>query len=287
MFFAYHARSQPTGELLGAILQLPHGFFPSERDTNQRPIMDDILIRWGSRTDEWVDAHFERVINSSEAINKCSNKLASLEAMANWPYGVGEEGNEINVPAFSQNPYELIEEYGYPILGRKMRHARGTDIKLILQERDLRKACDYYTVYIPTRREYRIHVVNDEVIRVQGKFLDNPSLAQAHVRNYATGYRFRAPRLRLKPDRLRAAVSAVNCLGLDFGAVDLIVADDGLGYVLEVNTAPSCSALTLGAYAVAFQKHYSIPNEIDLSVLDLISSDIEEMDSDDEAEGEE
>jgi hypothetical protein len=129
-------------------------------------------------------------------------------------------------------------------------------------------------------------VVNDEVIRVQGKFLDNPKQAQAHIRNYATGYRFRAPRRRLKPERLTMAVEAVKSLGLDFGAVDLLVADDGLGYVLEVNTAPSCSPITLGAYAVAFHKHYNLPEEIDLSVIDMLDKSIEDMDSDDEVEGE-
>lgn len=277
MFFAYHKRSRPTGELLAAMLQLPHGLIiPGELNR-------DILIRWGSRVDWEEDYRYKKTVNKASAIQLCSNKIAASETMRDW---VKTTKELINVPPFSTDPHQLIEDYGYPILGRKKQHARGTDIKLILQERDLRKPCDYYSVYIPTKREYRLHVVGDKVIRIQGKFLDRPEQAVSHIRNYATGYRFRKPRLRLKPDRLTMAVSAVKSLGLDFGAVDLLVADDGLGYVLEVNTAPSCSPVTMGAYAVALTDYLNLPNEIDLSVVDMVNNDIEEMDSDDEVEGE-
>jgi glutathione synthase/RimK-type ligase-like ATP-grasp enzyme len=273
MYFAYHKRSKPTGELLAAMLQSPHGLEPSKYCA----LGGNTLIRWGSRVEEWTDKVYYRVVNPCSAIKLCSDKIASIEAM--------EEAG-INTPAWSDDPHILIEEFGYPILGRKRQHARGTDIKLILQEHDLRKRCDYYTRYVPTKREFRIHVVGDKVIRVQGKYLDHPKQAVSHIRNYATGYRFRKPRLRLKPDRLTMAVSAVKSLGLDFGAVDLLVADDGLGYVLEVNTAPSCSPVTMGAYAVALTDYLNLPNEIDLSVVDMVNNDIEEMDSDDEVEGE-
>jgi glutathione synthase/RimK-type ligase-like ATP-grasp enzyme len=278
VFFAYHNRSKPTGELLAKMLQLPHGIFPSENDTNIRPIMDDTLIRWGSRTDEWVDEHYDKVVNSCEAIKRCSDKLQSLELM---------DMAGINVPEYSDDPESLIEQFGYPILGRNRHHARGTDIKLVLQKRDLRRQKDYYVRYIPTNREYRIHVVGDEVIRVQGKYLDNSAEQVSHVRNYATGYRFRKPRMRLHSERLSMAVEAVKIHGLDFGAVDLLIGDDGLGYVLEVNTAPSCSPLTLGAYAVALQSRYCPENEIDMSVVDMLDRSIEDADSDDEVEGEE
>jgi hypothetical protein len=65
-----------------------------------------------------------------------------------------------------------------------------------------------------------------------------------------------------------------------------LIGDDGLGYVLEVNTAPSCSPLTLGAYAVALQSRYCPENEIDMSVVDMLDRSIEDADSDDEVEGE-
>jgi D-alanine-D-alanine ligase-like ATP-grasp enzyme len=51
------------------------------------------------------------------------------------------------------------------------------------------------------------------------------------------------------------SISAVNTLGLDFGAVDLIVAKDGRVYVLEVNTAPGIEGITLEKYVKAFQNY--------------------------------
>lgn len=272
MFFAYHRRSKPTGELLAAMLQLPHGL-----DFIPHPSENDTLIRWGSRINSYMDDEFSTVVNNCEALALCSDKIAATEAM---------DIAGINVPEYSDDPFALIEQFGYPLLGRKRHHARGTDIKLILQERDLRRPCDYYVRYIPTNREYRVHVVAGEVIRIQGKYLDIRAQQVPWMRNYATGYRFRTPRMRLREDRLEASVAAVKSLGLDFGAVDLIVADDGSCYVLEVNTAPSCSPLTLGAYATALHKHFNLDTEIDLSVVSMLDNEIEEMDSDDEVEGE-
>lgn len=280
MFFTYHRRSEPTGKLLAQVLQLAHSQEPADflRQQDYQP-ENSSLIRWGSRRDPDVDNYYDKVINAAEAIDLCSNKIESLRVMCE---------NEINVPDFCENPHDLIEEVGYPILGRKKRHARGTDVKLILQERDLRNCNrDYFVEYIPTNREFRVHVVGDKVIRVQGKYLDDPSKAKPWIRNYETGYRFRAPRLRLHQDRLDMCVRAVKSLGLHFGAVDLLIADDGSCYVLEVNTAPSCSPLTLGCYASALHDLAGLDTEIDLSYLSLLDPALEEMDSEDEGEEDE
>jgi glutathione synthase/RimK-type ligase-like ATP-grasp enzyme len=282
-YFAYHARSKPTGEALAAVLGLTHGINPSDHSYES----GNVLIRWGNRRHPSCEGDFSKTINPAHSINICSNKLESLERMLHW----GEndpnfnEDKAINVPAFSTDPMQLIEEIGYPILGRKLRHARGTDIELILQERDLRKSqSDYFIAYIPTDREFRVHVVGDKVIRVQGKYLDFPEQKNPWIRNYSTGYRFRKPRMRLRSDRLKMAVSSVKSLGLDFGAVDLLIADDRSCYVLEVNTAPSCSPLTLGAYAVALHELAGLETEIDLGLLDMLDPTLEEMDSEDEVE---
>jgi glutathione synthase/RimK-type ligase-like ATP-grasp enzyme len=266
LYFLYHTRSRITGEKIADAFRLQSGLDANEAENKEA------LIRWGSRKDGFLDSHFETVINNARAINLASDKLASLDKMAE---------NEINVPQFSEDPNILIEEFGFPILGRKRYHARGTDIQLCLQRRDFRNLMDYYVQYIPTVREYRLHVVGDEVIRVQGKFLDFPTHSLPWVRNYTTGYRFRGPRKRLKKERLTMAVNAVKSLGLDFGAVDLIVADDGLGYVLEVNTAPSCSPMTATEYILAIGKLINHEGPYDFSHLDLLSPDEEEMDTDD------
>jgi len=269
MYLAYHRKSKPTGELLGQVLQIPHGTEPESFS------MGETLIRWGSRANSSWDNQFDQVVNSYRAIELCSNKFESLCAMDDY-----DCETLIKVPDFCRQAEELIERVGYPILGRNNHHARGTDIQLILQKRDLRRCnSDFFTQYIPTDREFRVHVVGSEVIRVQGKYLDFSGEAQPWVRNFATGYRFRQPRRRLRQDRLDMSVAAVKALGLDFGAVDLLLAEDGNCFVLEVNTAPSCSPLTLSAYAVALKKLANLPNEIDLSVMNMLDTSFEERDT--------
>lgn len=265
-YLAYSNRSSKTGSLLASVLQIASGETPDSCDDK------NILIRWGSSASEQADEAFDKVFNRASAIASASDKMFALSAMR-------EAG--VRVPDFDTEPEALIERVGYPVMGRNRNHARGTDIKLILQKKDYYYRSHHYTEYIPTKREFRIHVVRGEVIRVQGKYMDIPSKKLAHIRNYETGYRFRAPRQRLRQDRLDAAVKSVECLGLDFGAVDLIVADNDECYVLEVNTAPSCSPLTLGAYAVALSNLTGI-EPIDMSVLELLDRNAEEMDSDDE-----
>lgn len=264
----FHRRSRPTGEVIADAI----GAFT---ETGTHVHYSDWTIRWGSREPFPSNFHPGRVVNRAESIARASDKLGTLEIL---------RGAGVRVPNWSINP----EDLEYPFIGRRVHHARGTDIVLCLQRGDwTRNPRDYYVQYVPTVREFRIHVVAGEVIRVQGKFLDRPELAQPWVRNYGSGYRFRAPRRRLNGSRLEAAVASVEALGLDFGAVDLLIGDDNLEYVLEVNTAPACSPLTAAQYAGAFQRMLNIPSEeIDLSRLDLLSPEQEDGDTEDEVEGE-
>ena len=101
----------------------------------------------------------------------------------------------------------------------------------------------------------------DRVLRIQGKYLDFPDQhTNPYIQNYGQGYRFRAPNFDIHQDRKDLAIAAVRALGLDFGAVDMLIGEDKKAYVLEVNSAPACSPLTLTAYAEAFA------DELDLSV---------------------
>lgn len=262
----YNRRGAPTGRVIATALGVDYA-------SNASMGEEDFLIRWGNSLDPELDNDYGRVINSAQGIMNATNKLRSLEILS-------EAG--LNVPAWSEDPEELVEEYGFPILGRKIRHARGSDIQLCLQKRDYRRRRDFYTVYIPTNREFRVHVVGQEAVRVQAKYLDFPEQKKAWIRNYESGYRFRNPRLRLHSERLQAAVLAVSALSLDFGAVDLIIGDDNSTYILEVNTAPSCSPLTGAAYVNGIANLFE-PGEITVNMepLQLLISDDEDGDTED------
>jgi hypothetical protein len=270
IFFLYHRRSRPTGEILAEALSAQHG---------ERPGWDTTLpiIRWGSRAFPAIDGAERRVLNRVAAIERASHKLNSLEILRD---------RDIPVPDFDTDPEALVRRTGYPILGRRMQHARATDLVLCLQRRDFRRRPrDYYIAYIPTNREYRLHVVGGDVIRVQGKYSDVQGDYLPWVRNFASGYRFRAPSRRLHNARLNSAVAAVDALGLDFGAVDLIVGDDGAHYVLEVNTSPACSPRTGAAYVNAFARMLGLDSDqINYGALDVLTPEQEERDSEDEVD---
>lgn len=264
MFFLYHRKSRPTGSVLARALGL-HSGETTDAIPNGSWRRQNVLIRWGNRSGYLGTSGAERTVNGIQGLNLASDKLRTLQVLR-------DAG--VRVPDFSTDPTDLE----YPFLGRKTSHSKGRDVVLCLQRGDyLRRERDYYVQYVPTLREFRVHVAFGKVIRVQGKYLDKPELAKSWIRNYESGYRFRAPRKKLGSARLETAKNAVNALGLDFGAVDLLLGDDNLEYVLEVNTAPACSPLTAEAYVNAFVSELGISaSQLNLPALRSLSQEAED-----------
>lgn len=226
MYVWCHQRSAPTGRKLAAVLGLP----ARQRDPFRGR---DILLRWGNPQ----RPELTTVIQPAAAIARAGNKLVALRTMR-------DAG--VPVPDYTTEQPNDVDVW----LGRSLNGFGGRDIKL--PGDPAWTNVSFWTKYIPNRREYRIHVVNGNVIRVQRKYLDFPEQHDNHyVQNYAQGYRFRTPAQRLHQNRLDAATGAVAALGLDFGAVDLLVGQDNNPYVLEVNTAPKLAPLTARQYAGA------------------------------------
>jgi hypothetical protein len=95
--------------------------------------------------------------------------------------------------------------------------------------------------YIPTLVEYRVHIAFGSSIKISQKYLQEPTEHFVPwIRNRRTGYVYRAAddTVGNKAGIRATAKAAVEALELSFGAVDLIVSDKGIPYVLEVNTAP-------------------------------------------------
>lgn len=105
------------------------------------------------------------------------------------------------------------------------------------------------------RREFRIHVMNGTVTYVQQKKRENNWRENANysnvVRNYHTGWIYATSGIQPNDSALRNAVAAVDALGLDFGAVDVITRGND-AWVLEVNTAPGLSGTNLETYTTNF-----------------------------------
>jgi glutathione synthase/RimK-type ligase-like ATP-grasp enzyme len=113
-----------------------------------------------------------------------------------------------------------------------------------------------YVEYIKKKEEYRVHVAFGHIIDVQrkGRNRDVPDEdVNWQVRNHGNGFIYMRGGVDI-PDCCRSlALAAVESLGLDFGAVDVIWNEhEDRWYVLEVNTAPGLSGTTLEKYADAF-----------------------------------
>lgn len=246
MFFLYHRSTFPTGRKLARALGVNYGHLGlGQPPTRVRRIQLSLsqasaLIRWGSQQALPSGSRPTSTLNSAEALSVSADKLLSLQRMT-------EAG--LTTPGFStQAGARGLFDLSTTVLGRS-RHGRcGQDIQVFHSPDEL-TPCDFYTAYVPNTREYRIHVFKGDVIRIQGKYLDFPEQhTNEFIKNHGQGFRFRAPDVQLNHDRLEAAIGAVAAVGLDFGAVDLLIGEDRRCYVLEVNSAPACSPLTARAY---------------------------------------
>lgn len=215
----------------------------------------DVLIRWGAPAK--VGKKPTKVLNRADAIMAASNKRQALETMR-------AAGVRVPVIFSRKEPHKAQAEFNiphdaFPVLGRKDKHVGANDIILCLQAKDLERAiaagCTHFSRYIPTKAEYRVHVFGDQIIKVSQKVLTNPEQAQQPwIRNLGAGYTFRQSEERLSGAARGMATDAVHSLGLTFGAVDIIVGDDGNPYILEVNTAPGLQTDTsLDAYLEQFK----------------------------------
>ena len=223
-YLLYHANSSVTGREL--VRQL--GINGGTESPNKRP---QRLIRWGNRADIRFNA-VGGVLNRKSALNDASNKGRSLELLTNAG---------INVPpAATRFDGELL-------VGRTETHVGGSGFFLITSQRDFELAqrlhCTHFMKYIPTQREYRVHVFTGTVIGAGEKLMGDEATS-LHIRNVGTGWTFRYNNIeRIPRDIERVAVDAITALGLEFGAVDVLKSINNNFYVLEVNTAPGLVAV--------------------------------------------
>jgi hypothetical protein len=151
----------------------------------------------------------------------------------------------LTVPFFEQLPSAASD---FPVLGRNFRHHGGTDIKLIMEPEmaSIFSKSDFYTRYVPRATEYRCWVYRRRHLATYQKRLVRPEEALKRNRvgaNHRNGYAFLLMNSALVPEGLREIASkACDCLGLDFGAVDVLKGVDGAFYVLELNTAPGAES---------------------------------------------
>lgn len=202
------------------------------------------ILNWGNPK-EMTIKEGQIVLNKPENIHRAINKLTALTVLK-------EAG--VRVPEFRTELAGV--DSGIWFARRTLTGSGGRGIEVI------RKGCavpsaPLYVQYVKKSTEYRVHVVNGQVIFCQQKKRERSSQQtkdQKLIRNRDNGWVFCLVHEDPPQEVKDAAVAAVVALGLDYGAVDIVVGrDDSRAYVLECNTAPGISSPTLvQAYREAF-----------------------------------
>ena len=206
---------------------------------------DEPLIRWGNST----PPHNTEDLNTGPSISNATDKYRALEILS-------DAG--IRTPPHSRTITDL--DTTRPILGRNTHHHGGLGIRLYMQPRDhgagIRES-DFYTQYIPRRREFRVHTALGEVLGVKEKRWDtgsDPHLIQI-AWSHRNGWVHLTPRHQPAPLE-SIARKAAEALSLHFAAVDIILGEDPRHlYVLELNTAPGLWPQMLKAYGDTIAAH--------------------------------
>jgi len=217
------------------------------------------VINWGATSiPERITANGCRVLNKTANVAQAVDKHTTLRIMT---------ASGVRVPEFTER-LDVAQRWiagGGTVFARTLLRAssgRGIVIMEPDHPEDHDTQAPLYVRYVPKRHEYRIHVVNGQVIDRQRKGLAEEFRGQAdvnfRVRNLANGFIFvRNDGHVYPPEADVMAVEAVRALGLDFGAADIIWNEQqNRCYLLEVNSAPGLQGTTVDNYAEAFRVHF-------------------------------
>lgn len=237
----------------------------------------DLVINWGiSNIDNFNHLRFvsDRSLNISEAVNRAANKFSAFRAM----------NGEVSIPDFttSRADAERWIRQGHRVYCRTQLRGNSGDGIVVARSPEQMVSANLYVKGLDVAHEFRFHVMNGVVIDAVRKSWreDVPEEERnMDVRNHANGSVFvrgsrSLERALQDPNAINAALSAVNSLGLDFGAVDLVLTEQGEYKVLEVNTACGLEGTTLERYTQAF--HAVLTGNLPETVANLTETTQEE-----------
>lgn len=216
------------------------------------PIRVNILLNWGCSDLRGRPIVFDKIINTSLAVSHAVNKLVALHNLS---------GAGVQIPEYvttKQGAHIAMYHDGIAMVCRTKLTGHSGEGIVIANTMDELVDAPLYTQYIKKKEEYRLHVMHNEVFFVQRKArkMDVPNEdVNWQVRNLAGGFIYANQNVDVPEEAKKQAIMAVEALGLDFGAVDIILGVDHKYYVLEVNTACGLAGTTLDKYVEQFKRY--------------------------------
>lgn len=170
----------------------------------------------------------DRVLNGNCGMDKITRMVRMNEARVKTiPWTTAERWKESSLT--------------FPLLARRTYGYGGTDIVPVFQQEEIpwriAAGWEWFSEYVPVGTEYRVWVFRRTVLGCYEKVMRRPEEFQYIGRNFRNGFEFESKHS-CSEGLGSLACGAVEAIGLDFGAVDVLEGMDGQQYVLEVNTAP-------------------------------------------------
>lgn len=220
-------------------------------------------INWGLTNIPWRSDDF--LINKTSAVLNSSNKLRTFELL---------DSKEIPIPLWCtdiETARTLFDsDDKEKVVCRTLLSSSSGNGIVIAKSPDEVVPAPLYTLYIKKKIELRVHVVAGRVIYIQQKRRLTTEQLEArgitnrckYIRNLSNGYIFSGDVEPLDSTTESLvyiySLASIESLGLDFGAVDLIITGDYQVYVLEVNSAPGLEGTTLSKYISEIKEVYHV-----------------------------
>lgn len=203
------------------------------------------IINWGN-SKKTIESF---MLNKTDNVNVAVNKLKAFQKLLEC---------NISIPDFTTE-YEVAKQW---ILDEEIVVARslleshsGKGITICHIIEDLPQNSKVYVKYFKKTYEFRVHIFKGKVIDyIQKRKRNEITEVNKYVRSYDNGWVFCRDNAMVLDNIKTLAVDAVNALGLDFGAVDIVMKANGKAKVLEVNTAPALQGTTLKCYTKAIKE---------------------------------
>lgn len=207
------------------------------------------VINWGRMVPpNWHDEElYENVVNSYESVRVAGCKQLSLEAF---------NAHGVEMPEFGdvEWAYNIIARGGSVYARNVLRGHGGEGIEVISSLPEIvNHPAKLFVQALDTHKEYRVHVIDGEVVHLQEKRrrrsrIDEDSI-DYDIRNNEGGWVYCIQNVDPSESVIHNSIAAVEAVGAVFGAVDVVMLEDGSASVLEVNTAPGLCNQTAEIYA--------------------------------------
>jgi glutathione synthase/RimK-type ligase-like ATP-grasp enzyme len=212
----------------------------------------DILVRYGNAGDS-DNIKQDTDINSRESIIKISNKKGLFDYLKCY---------DIITPKYHLYNYgePIPEQLEFPLLSRRLFHHGGLDIKVCDSSKDIPYDTEALVPFYQTTREYRVHVLFGEVIKVLRKVPINENTAHPIIRSSYRGWHYKVAdlnKITYADSLIKISTGVAKILGCAFCGIDIAWSKELKRWIVwEVNSAPSLNSQSLDIYSDRIIEHF-------------------------------